>query len=115
MRTMSVHLHQAFDRECRLAQERRQEGQLVAAFAHLERAHILSQRHPWPHFKTHWLMWLIAFRGRRWPDLLGQPPRMLAALIFSRLWVPIGNTGGANVSAFRPMPVPADLAQLLRE
>jgi len=26
-------------------------------------------------------------------------------------WVPIGNTGGANVSALKPMPIPADLAE----
>lgn len=25
-------------------------------------------------------------------------------------WIPIGNTGGADVSALKPMPVPADLA-----
>jgi hypothetical protein len=37
----------------------------------------------------------------------------LAAALFSRLWVPVGNTGGANVSAFRPMPVPEDLQRLL--
>jgi hypothetical protein len=27
--------------------------------------------------------------------------------------VPAGNTGGANVSAFRPMPIPPDLAVLI--
>ena len=26
-------------------------------------------------------------------------------------WVPHGNTGGANVSPTRPMPIPADLRQ----
>jgi hypothetical protein len=27
--------------------------------------------------------------------------------------VPVGNTGGANVSALRPMPVPEELRRLL--
>ena len=43
----------------------------------------------------------------------GHPP--MAALLFSRLWVPLGNTGGANVSAFKPMAISEDLAVLLRE
>jgi Protein of unknown function (DUF3703) len=38
---------------------------------------------------------------------------MFAALIFSKLWVPLGNTGGANVSALKPMPIPDDLKQVL--
>jgi hypothetical protein len=33
--------------------------------------------------------------------------------VFSRIWVPIGNTGGARVSALRPMPLPDDLRALL--
>jgi hypothetical protein len=37
----------------------------------------------------------------------------VAAALFSRLWVPVGNTGGANVSAARPMPVPSDLQAIL--
>ena len=37
----------------------------------------------------------------------------MTAALFSRLWVPAGNTGGANVSAMRPMPVPPDLQALL--
>ncbi|AGW95354.1 hypothetical protein N234_35415 [Ralstonia pickettii DTP0602] len=28
-------------------------------------------------------------------------------------WLPIGNTGGANVSGFKAMPVPADLQRLI--
>jgi hypothetical protein len=37
----------------------------------------------------------------------------MAAALFSRIWVPEGNTGGANVSAIQPMPIPADLRDLL--
>ena len=39
--------------------------------------------------------------------------RMVAALLSSRVWVPLGNTGRARVSAFRPMPVPPDLRHLV--
>jgi hypothetical protein len=46
-------------------------------------------------------------------EIAGQCVRMVAALLFSKIWVPIGNTGGANVSALKPMPIPEDLRQLL--
>jgi len=36
-----------------------------------------------------------------------------AAVLLSRLWVPLGNTGGANVSPVQPMPVAEDLRELM--
>jgi hypothetical protein len=44
---------------------------------------------------------------------MGQMLRLPAALLFSRLWVPLGNTGGANVNAMQPMPLPDDLRAVL--
>jgi hypothetical protein len=41
--------------------------------------------------------------------VFGQLSRIFAASIFSRIWVPVGNTGRANVSAMKPMPMPDDL------
>jgi Protein of unknown function (DUF3703) len=40
-------------------------------------------------------------------------PRIVASVIFSRLWVPRGNCGRARVSALEPMPVPEDLRHLV--
>lgn len=85
------------------------DGDLGTAFAHLERAHILSQRLTLMHVRTHMAMFRIGWRCRDLRELLGQMARIVAATFFSWIWVPIGNTGGANVSAFRPMPVPEDL------
>ena len=45
--------------------------------------------------------------------MTGQLLRILAAAFFSRIWVPIGNTGGANVPAMKPMHIPADLRAIL--
>ena len=50
---------------------------------------------------------------RDWREVAGQLPRILAALLFSRIWVPLGNTGRARVSAFQPMPLSAELKRLL--
>jgi hypothetical protein len=47
-------------------------------------------------------------------EVFGQLSRILAASVFSRIWVPIGNTGRANVSAMKPMPIPDDLRILLQ-
>lgn len=85
------------------------------AFHHLERAHILSQRHTLQHVYVHWLMLRLSASVGVWREVLGQIPRILAAAIVSRIWVPAGNTGRANVSAFKPMPVPSDLRSVLEK
>lgn len=103
----------AFEREWIAARSARRAGNLDRAFHHLERAHILSQRLTLLHVKSHLGMWHIGWLRRDLHELVGQSTRVVAALLFSRLWVPIGNTGGANVSAFRPMPVPDDLRAIL--
>ena len=42
-------------------------------------------------------------------------PARLAALVMSRLWVPVGNTGGANVNPLQPMPIPDALRDVMEE
>jgi uncharacterized protein DUF3703 len=88
-------------------------GNAEMAFHHLERAHILSQRHTWKHVHVHWLMLCLGASLGAGREVLGQLSRIVAAAAFSRIWVPIGNTGRANVSAVKPMPIPADLRSVL--
>jgi hypothetical protein len=80
---------------------------------HLSRAHILSQRFTWPHVRVHVLMLRAGIEAGDAREVLGQISRAVAAALLSRIWVPIGNTGLANVSAVRPMPVPDDLRALI--
>lgn len=94
----------------RAAQARRDDER---AFLHLERAHILSQRFAFAHAATHLRMLRLGWQRRDGKEVRGQISRALAALVFSRIWVPQGNTGRARVSAFSSMPVPEDLASLL--
>ena len=110
---MTPGLRQAIDTECTQSREAEAVGRADQAFHHLERAHILSQRDTVAHVRSHLLMWGWAWRQRRPREILGQTTRILAAALFSRIWVPEGNTGGANVSAVKPMPIPADLRDLL--
>jgi hypothetical protein len=54
-----------------------------------------------------------ALRHHAAGEALGQAWRIVGATLKTWLWVPTGNTGGANVSGLRPMPVPADLQRLI--
>ena len=106
-------IREAFDREWQNSRAARDAGDFNAAFHHLERAHILGQRSTRLHVRSHVGMLGIAWQRRDLPEITGQLTRIVAAALFSRLWVPVGNTGGANVSATRPMPVPPDLQAIL--
>lgn len=82
-----------------------------SAFHHLERAHVLGQSSTVQHVRVHARMLLWGLRQRKPREVLGQLMRIVGAATKTVFWVPVGNTGGANVSAFRPMPIPSDLAQ----
>jgi hypothetical protein len=112
---MRLHGHQraAYARELEAATRAEHEGDLDAAFVHLERAHILGQRNTFAHTYAHLRMLRIGLRRRDPREILGQLLRIPAALTKSLIWVPRGNTGGANVNPFRPMPVPSDLQRYL--
>lgn len=88
-------------------------GDADQAFAHLERAHVLGQAATVEHARAHWAMLRWALRRRAAHEALGQAWRIVGATLKTWLWVPAGNTGGANVSGFKPMPVPPDLQRLI--
>lgn len=102
----------AYDTEIALARLAAASRDHDACLAHLERAHVLAQRMTGRHVHVHWLMLLAGLRKRDWREVGGQVPRMLFSLLFSSVWVPVGNTGRARLNAFKPMPVPQDLRHL---
>lgn len=55
----------------------------------------------------------IGWKQRDVVEITGQIPRIVGSLLFSRIWVPSGNTGGARVPPFKSMPIPEDLQILL--
>jgi hypothetical protein len=104
---------EAYRQEVERAAQASQRGDFEIAFGHLERAHVLAQRMTGRHTFIHWRM-LVAGLGRGdVREVAGQLPRIVASILFSRLWVPRGNSGRSRVSAFKPMPVPADLRHLV--
>jgi hypothetical protein len=107
-------LRAAWSDETTAARAARERGDVAAQWTHLERAHILSQPLAGAHVRTHLAMLAYALRRRDRHEIVGQVLRAIVAAPGS--WTgryPVGNTGGANVSAFRPMPVPDDLRPLL--
>jgi hypothetical protein len=90
-------------------------GHFYTAFQHLERAHILGQPATAEHVRVHWRMFRFAVRNRMAGEAFGQAWRMVAAAIFTAPGlVPEGNTGGADVSGFRRLPVPQDLRPIIQ-
>ncbi len=85
-------------------------GDLETAWNALERAHILAQQDFGPHIHVHLLMLRLALKTADVREAAGQIYRLLLAPLGALSGkFPVGNTGRSNVSAFRPMPVPADL------
>lgn len=108
---MAESAYQRYQIEMAASREAERAGDLDRAIHFLERAHILGQRYLIPHLATHWRMLRLARRHGDPREIRGQIARLFAALpgyLFG--WVPVGNTGGANVSAIQPMPIPPDLA-----
>ena len=104
----------AWDAEMASAASARRDGDRGRAWMHLERAHIISQPLAGRHVRTHLAMLGHAVRAGKPKEVSGQLFRILVAAPGS--WTgkyPGGNTGGANVSAFAPMPIPVDLRHLL--
>ena len=109
---MEKNVSTAYDAEISLALKALQDREHSQCFYHLERAHILGQRSTTRHTYAHWLMFRAGLEQRDFREVLGQLPRMLASLAFSRIWVPLGNTGRSRVPAMKPMPIPEDLRHL---
>lgn len=102
------------DAEIAAARRAHANGGADAAFAHLERAHVLGQSSTWQHVRVHWLMFLWGLRERRGGEAAGQVVRVIGAATKTPIGlVPTGNTGGANVSPFRRMPVAPELQRLI--
>lgn len=91
-------------------------GPVASRWRASERAHILSQPWPGPHTRTHAVMLRIAFREKDVTEILGQLVRLVVAGPGSAAGkYPDGNTGRTRVGLTTPMPIPEDLAALLRD
>ncbi len=60
-------------------------------------------------------MFKVGFKTKNTKEMIGQVLRMFASIVFSRIWIPKGNTGGSNVNPMKPMKLPEDLEKLFQE
>lgn len=104
----------AFEREIADGKALIASGDLDAGFRHLERAHVIGQNFVGPHSKSHWLMFRVELRRRRAGDAFGQLVRLFLGIIGSAVGVvPVGNTGGTDISMFRRLPIPPELQEII--
>lgn len=102
------------DAEIEAASELIESGNLESAFYHLERAHVLGQAITVEHTRVHWLMLKIGWKKRDLREIFGQIFRIFGASTKTPLGIyPRGNTGGANISSFKSLPIPADLQAII--
>ena len=100
--------------ELAMARDLIRKAEYEEAFAHLERAHILGQMQVRWHVLSHWLMLKVALRRGQIAAAVGQVVRIILGALGSAVGrVPVGNTGGSNVSMFRRMPIPPDLLEVM--
>ena len=89
-------------------------GDYRSAFYHLERAHVLGQTSTYLHTCIHWRMFKLAIKQHSPREIWGQIVRIIGASTKTPFGIyPKGNTGGANVWFFKPMPIPEDLEKIL--
>ena len=67
---LQLAIEQAFQQAEHAMQERRN----TDAFQWLERAHILTQRQPVPHARSHWLMLVLGWQTGDYREVAGQIP-----------------------------------------
>jgi hypothetical protein len=111
---MTPVLKSAFESEMAAARRLYRKGRLSQAFRHIETAHILGQRYIVPHCRTHWLMQKIGLRRHSVTEVFGQTVRILLGALGSAVGiVPVGNTGGTDVSMFKRLPIAADIVHIV--
>ena len=105
----------AFDAAMRDASRKAAAGDAASAFRSLERAHVLGQTRIGPHLHVHLAMLRLAWASRDGREIRGQLLRTALVPLGHLLGrLPLGNTGGANVSAFEPMPIAPELERLMQ-
>ena len=114
MRSYYRRIKPYWDLEIAAAEESASNGYRQAEFQHLERAHVLGQNSTLLHTRTHILMLLWGIRKRNIKEVAGQILRITGAATKTILGlIPSGNTGGANVSPFKKMPIAPELQLII--
>lgn len=89
-------------------------GDYSLAFTYLENAHVLGQESTYWHVKVHYLMMLWGIKQKNTNEVFGQVIRIIGAVLLTAVkGVPVGNTGGSNVSPLTLMPIKPEHAAII--
>ena len=110
---MPTEPHRAFEARLAAGADALRIGRADEAMMQFEATHILGQAWTGPHVRSHVAILAWAIRARRPREILGQLTRIVAAALFTWLWIPRGNPGSTRVGALARRPVPDELATLL--
>ncbi|WP_105258289.1 DUF3703 domain-containing protein [Pseudoalteromonas sp. T1lg88] len=103
-------------RELVMARRARLSTQRTQEFKHLENAHVLGQESTYWHTYIHWRMLVWGWKNKAYSEVVGQILRIVGAISKTAIGLlPTGNTGGANVSPFKPMPLSSECAQAIAQ
>jgi hypothetical protein len=102
-------LKSEFYKQLQLGKEALKKKKYSVSFYHLENAHILGQQHLFRHTLSHYWMFVFGIKTINTKETIGQLSRIIASLLFTLIWVPKGNTGGANISPIKPIPIRKEL------
>ncbi len=110
---MPRRLQPYYKAELALYHDQYKKGNLIKAWSHLERAHVIGQKYPYAHSYVHWKMLLFGFKIKSTKEVVGQIPRLLLGGVKSFVGkVPVGNTGGANIPPLKPLPIKEDIQEI---
>ncbi|MFY8274558.1 DUF3703 domain-containing protein [Pseudoalteromonas sp. SSDWG2] len=85
-------------------------------FKHYENAHVLGQASTYWHTYTHWLMLRWGWQHRVYNEVAGQVIRIIGAVSKTAVGLlPTGNTGGANISPFKPLELSPEHAVAIEQ
>ena len=112
---MPKRLKPYFDQELKEYKRHLNTESLQTAWSHLERAHIIGQAYPYHHSYVHWKMLLFGIHIKDTKEVIGQIPRLLVGGVKSFVGkIPVGNTGGANIPALKPLPISDELLAIFK-
>ena len=92
------------------------EGEYNRAFSYLEDAHVIGQQSTYFHCLIHYKMFKHGLTLRNNIEIFGQALRFIGALTKTAFGlIPIGNTGGANISPFKTLPISKENKVILKK
>lgn len=77
---------------------------------------MLGQSSTVEHVRVHWRMFTWGWRNHSTKECIGQLLRIVGAATKTAVGlIPSGNTGGSNISPFKSLPIPDDLAATIQQ